>query len=162
MSAASGCTGSVSPTPASKALEVVIAVRPTGIGPFAALAPIVGQPRFAHQLLEPRIGTRAGMNEQPRLRPGIGPAPEPAEVAAERGQREVPVSQRIRKPGIDFLSLLESLSENRQHSLAVRDGGGEVIAEPRRPVVFGAETLKQLAQGLRIGVRARQTAQQGR
>src|SRR5688572_7624862 len=58
MSAASGCTGRVSPTPASTALEVVLADRPAEIGPFAAFAPIVGQPRFAHQLLEPRIGTR--------------------------------------------------------------------------------------------------------
>src|SRR5688500_20301012 len=99
MSAASGCTGRVSPTPASTALEVVLADRPAEIGPFAALAPVVGQARFAHQLLEPRIGTRAGVNEQPRLRPGIGPAPETAEVDAERGERGGPVAQASMHPG---------------------------------------------------------------
>ena len=54
----------------SMALEVVVAHGAADIGPLAALAPELGQARFAHQLLEPRIGTRAGVHQQPRLPPG--------------------------------------------------------------------------------------------
>jgi len=41
------------------ALEIVLTHGLADIGPLAALPPVVGESRFAQQLLEPRIGTRA-------------------------------------------------------------------------------------------------------
>ena len=80
------------------------------------------RPRFAHQLLEPRIRTRAGVNQQPRRLPGAWTCPaSQVRWRAERAQREVPVSHRIRNLGIDIFSGFERPSENRRHCLAVRD-----------------------------------------
>lgn len=41
-------------------LEIIIAERPREVAPFAALAPIVGEPEIAHDLFEARILARLG------------------------------------------------------------------------------------------------------
>src|SRR5262245_36987971 len=115
----------------SMALEVVLADGPAEVGPLATLAPEIRQAPFAQHLLETRIRTHAGVHEQPCRVPGPDKlSPRCIEVSAKRGQCEVTVSQRICQDRRGFrvsLSALGGVSDDRQHALAVRERGSDVI-----------------------------------
>jgi len=82
------------------------------------------------------------------FRESIGIAPETTLVGFvgrmswEKGpDKFVQVAQRIRQCGLDILTGLDSLSDNRQHFLATRDGGAEVMHPLRLRGRGGQETL---------------------
>src|SRR5688572_11995811 len=142
------------------ALEVVLAQGCAEVGPLAALPPEVGQAPFSHQILEPRIGTCAGVDKQPRHVPGTRElASRAVELGAERAECEVAVTQAVRQNDRDFFSAYGSPFQDRQHFRTVGDGGAEVVPPVQQAWNYG--TFEQLTKCLSVDVLTCQTAREG-